>query len=185
MPSAVPNFREMNKVTNRTAQMHQLFSGKNWLEHLAVTISSINREDMFNFALTWNVLHQQPSQKPKISSLHSGQSSMCRQKLGTFSPRLSARRQVDKLGFLLIAASCDQLPVHLHSVHVQHHQHNVHIPYHRLRILYPPTKVQCTTWSAYYGDPVVGDDTKRNPTCSYSSWSTDSCLGFNLFLESR
>ncbi|KAF8671076.1 hypothetical protein HU200_050357 [Digitaria exilis] len=26
MPSAVPNFREMNKVTNRTAQMHQLFS---------------------------------------------------------------------------------------------------------------------------------------------------------------
>ncbi|CAO2177058.1 unnamed protein product [Urochloa humidicola] len=26
MPSAVPNFKEMNKVTNRTAQMHQVFS---------------------------------------------------------------------------------------------------------------------------------------------------------------
>ncbi|XP_062208457.1 putative protein ABIL2 isoform X2 [Phragmites australis] len=26
MPSAVPNFREMNKVTNRAAQMHQVFS---------------------------------------------------------------------------------------------------------------------------------------------------------------
>ncbi|CAO2190634.1 unnamed protein product [Urochloa humidicola] len=26
MPNAVPNFREMNKVTNRTAQMHQMFS---------------------------------------------------------------------------------------------------------------------------------------------------------------
>ncbi|TKW14913.1 hypothetical protein SEVIR_5G198300v4 [Setaria viridis] len=28
MPSAVPNFREMNKVTNRTAQMHQVFSAQ-------------------------------------------------------------------------------------------------------------------------------------------------------------
>ncbi|OEL19859.1 putative protein ABIL2 [Dichanthelium oligosanthes] len=28
MPSAVPNFREMNKVTNRTAQMHQAFSAQ-------------------------------------------------------------------------------------------------------------------------------------------------------------
>ncbi|CAO2165181.1 unnamed protein product [Urochloa humidicola] len=26
MPNAVPNFKEMNKVTNRTAQMHQVFS---------------------------------------------------------------------------------------------------------------------------------------------------------------
>ncbi|XP_021311901.1 putative protein ABIL2 [Sorghum bicolor] len=29
MPSAVPNFREMNKVTNRASQIHQVFSGKN------------------------------------------------------------------------------------------------------------------------------------------------------------
>jgi hypothetical protein len=28
-PNAVPNFSEMNKVKNRTAQMHQAFSGKN------------------------------------------------------------------------------------------------------------------------------------------------------------
>ncbi|XP_062208458.1 putative protein ABIL2 isoform X3 [Phragmites australis] len=28
MPSAVPNFREMNKVTNRAAQMHQVFSAE-------------------------------------------------------------------------------------------------------------------------------------------------------------
>ncbi|PAN30479.1 hypothetical protein GQ55_5G282000 [Panicum hallii var. hallii] len=28
MPSAVPNFREMNKVTSRTAQMHQVFSAQ-------------------------------------------------------------------------------------------------------------------------------------------------------------
>ncbi|WVZ70089.1 hypothetical protein U9M48_018786 [Paspalum notatum var. saurae] len=28
MPSAVPNFREMNKVTNRAAQMHQLFTAQ-------------------------------------------------------------------------------------------------------------------------------------------------------------
>ncbi|OQU87005.1 hypothetical protein SORBI_3003G186066 [Sorghum bicolor] len=27
MPSAVPNFREMNKVTNRASQIHQVFSG--------------------------------------------------------------------------------------------------------------------------------------------------------------
>ena len=42
----------------------------------------------------------------------------------------------------MFAASCDQLPVHLHSVHVQHHQHSVHIPCHHLRLLYPPTEVQ-------------------------------------------
>jgi hypothetical protein len=28
MPCAVPNFREMNKATNRAAQMHQVLSGK-------------------------------------------------------------------------------------------------------------------------------------------------------------
>jgi len=42
----------------------------------------------------------------------------------------------------MFAASCDQLPVLLHSVPVQHHQHSGRIPWHHLRLLYPPTEVQ-------------------------------------------
>ena len=86
MPSAVPNFREMNKVTNRTAQMHQVFSGKNGLfiscNSPSLSINQCTKAIRVNFVLTWNVLHQRPNQKPKRSSHHSGKSLMYKQKHG-------------------------------------------------------------------------------------------------------